>query len=175
LSTTKEKTMSMTPSRAFVALTLVAGSGVASADPTAIFPLVDACVEAALQQQPGHVIGWRIDPGHEPTPIQVDVVASDDKVWTLKCADAKVSGSERKTGNKNYKLLSTRAKVPEVSARFTAVNSYPIAEVKKMDYALSWRGRPYYTYEMSLNDGREATVDVNAETGQIDRSKSERK
>jgi uncharacterized membrane protein YkoI len=28
---------------------------------------------------------------------------------------------------------------------------------------------------MVLNDGREASVDVNAETGQVDRSKSERK
>jgi uncharacterized membrane protein YkoI len=28
---------------------------------------------------------------------------------------------------------------------------------------------------MKLNDGRDATVDVNAETGQVDRSKSERK
>jgi len=168
--------MSMTLSRAFVALTLVAGSGVASAaDPTAVFPQVDACVEAALQQQEGHVIGWRIEKGQEPTPIQVDVLAADDKVWTLKCADAKVSGSERKMGNKNYKMLTSRAKVPELSARFTAANSYPIAEVKKMDYGLSWKGRPYYTYEMSLNDGREATVDVNAETGQIDRTKSERK
>ena len=44
-----------------------------------------------------------------------------------------------------------------------------------MKYDTSWKGRPYYTYEMVLNDGREASVDVNAETGLVDRSKSERK
>lgn len=168
--------MSMTTSRAFVAFTLVAGSSVASAaDPTANFPAIDACVEAALQQQQGHLIGWKVESGKDPLPIQVDVLASDDKVWTLKCMDAKISGSERKMGNKSYKMLTSRAKVPELSARFTAVNAYAIADVKKMDYGLSWKGRPYYTYDMSLNDGREATVDVNAETGQIDRTKSERK
>jgi uncharacterized membrane protein YkoI len=44
-----------------------------------------------------------------------------------------------------------------------------------MKYETSWKGRPYYSYEMVLSDGREASVDVNAETGQVDRSKSERK
>lgn len=163
-------------SRPLLALTLIAGSGVAcAADPAANFPVVDACVEAALQQQQGQVIGWKVEKGKDPIPVEVNVLASDDRVWTLKCADGKVSGSERKMGNKSYKMLTSRAKVPELSARFTAANSYPIAEVSKMDYGLSWKGRPYYTYEMALNDGREATVDVNAETGQIDRTKSERK
>jgi uncharacterized membrane protein YkoI len=72
-------------------------------------------------------------------------------------------------------MLKSRAKVPEKSARFTAVGSYPIAEVRTMKYDTSWKGRPYYTYEMVLNDNREASVDVNAETGQVDRSKSERR
>jgi hypothetical protein len=78
-------------------------------------------------------------------------------------------------GTKNYKMLTRSAKVPEVSARFTAASGYALAELRKMDYGLSWRGKPYYTYEMHLNDGRDASVDVNAETGLIDRSKSERK
>lgn len=159
-----------------VALVLTAASGAAWAEPNAVFPKIDACVEAALQQQPGVLIGWTIDSKQDPAAFTVDVVAEDGKVWSLKCAEGKVSGSERKVGTKNYKLLSARAKVPEISARFSAASSYPlITELRKMQYDLSWRGNPYYNYEMSLNDGREASVDVNAETGQIDRSKSERK
>jgi hypothetical protein len=168
--------MSVALSRTCVALALVLGPGVALAEsPTDNFPQIDACIDAALQQQPGHVVGWNILSAKEPISMTVDVVAPDDKVWTLKCSDAKITGSERKMGNKNYKMLTRSAKVPEVSARFTAASGYPLAELRKMEYGLSWKGKPYYTYEMHLNDGRDASVDVNAETGLIDRSKSERK
>jgi uncharacterized membrane protein YkoI len=47
--------------------------------------------------------------------------------------------------------------------------------MQKMEFGLSWKGKAYYSYDMKLNDGRDATVDVNADTGQVDRSKSERK
>ncbi len=168
--------MSVALSRSCVALALVLGPGLALAEgPTDIFPTVDACVDAALQQQEGRLVGWKIESTKEPVALTIDVLAPDDKVWTMKCADGKVSSSERKMGNKNYKMLTSRAKVPEVSARFTAANGYPISELRKMEYGLTWKGKPYYTYEMRLNDGRDATVDVNAESGQIDRSKSERK
>jgi hypothetical protein len=157
------------------ALALTGGAGMAqAADPTAVFQQIDACVDAALAQQEGFVVGWKLI-GGDPAAVQVDVLAPDDRVWTMRCSEGKVSNVERRTGNKNYKMLTTRAKVPEVSGRFTAVNSYPIAEVSQMEYGLSWKGRPYYTYQLTTNDGREATVDVNAETGQIDRTKSERK
>ena len=140
-------------------------------DAAAIFPPIDTCIDAAVQQQDGQVVRWELN-GAE---VQVDVLAPDDRVWSMKCTNGKVSTPERKVGVKKSKLLKSRAKVPEKSARFTAVGSYPIAEVRRMEYDLTWKGRPYYTYEMVLNDGRQATVEVNAETGQVDRSKSERK
>jgi hypothetical protein len=168
--------MSVALSRTCAALSLVLGAGVALAEsPTDNFPQIDACIDAALQQTPGHVVGWKVVSAKEPVAMTVDVVAPDDKGWTMKCSDAKITGSERKMGNKNYKMLTRSAKVPEVSARFTAAAAYELAELRKMEYGLSWRGKPYYTYEMHLNDGRDATVDVSAETGLIARSKSERK
>ena len=168
--------MSVALSRTCVALALALGPGVALAEsPTDNFPQIDTCIDAALQQQAGYVVGWKVDRAKEPIALTVDVLAADDKVWSLKCLDAKITGSERKMGTKNYKMLTRSAKVPEVSARFTAASGYALAELRKMDYGLSWKGKPYYTYEMHLNDGRDASVDVNAETGLIDRSKSERK
>lgn len=168
--------MSVALSRTCIALALVLGPGLALADgPTDVFSKIDACIDTALKQQEGRLVGWKIESTKEPVALTIDVLAPDDRVWSMKCADGKVTSSDRKIGNKNYKMLTSRAKVPEVSARFTAATGYPIAELRKMEFGLSWKGKPYYTYEMRLNDGRDATVDVNAETGQIDRSKSERK
>jgi hypothetical protein len=144
-------------SRTCMSVALVLGSGAALADgATDIFE--------------------KINSAKEPVTMTVEVVAPDDRVWTMKCTEGKITGNpERKTGTKNYKMLSARTKVPEVSARFTAATAYPISEMQKMEYGLSWKGKAYYTYDMKLNDGRDATVDVNADTGQVDRSKSERK
>ena len=162
--------------RTGVAVALLAGATTALADfdASAVFPPIDACIDLALQQQDGIVVAWKLT-NPQATGVEVDVLAPDDRVWNVKCNNGKVGAPERKLGNKNFKMLKSRAKVPEKSARFTAAGSYPIAEVRTMKYETSWKGRPYYTYEMVLNDGREASVDVNAETGQVDRSKSERK
>jgi len=159
-----------------LALALLTGSSAARADfdASVIFAPIDACIDLALQQQEGIVLGWRLG-NAQATAVDVDILAPDDRVWTIKCNNGKVGAPERKLGNKNYKMLKARSKVPEKSARFTAVGSYPIAEVRTMKYDTSWKGRPYYSYEMVLNDNREASVDVNAETGQVDRSKSERR
>jgi len=161
---------------ASLALALLAGSSAVRADfdASVIFAPIDACIDLALQQQEGIVLGWRLG-NAQATAVDVDILAPDDRVWTIKCNNGKVGAPERKLGNKNYKMLKARSKVPEKSARFTAVGSYPIAEVRTMKYDTSWKGRPYYSYEMVLNDNREASVDVNAETGQVDRSKSERR
>jgi uncharacterized membrane protein YkoI len=162
--------------RAGAAFVLMSGaaSAMADFDASAIFGTIDSCTDLALQQQEGLIVGWKLT-NPQATAMDIDVVAPDDRVYTLKCNNGKIGPPERKLGNKNFKMLKSRAKVPEKSARFTAVGSYPIAEVRNMKYDTSWKGRPYYSYDMVLNDGREASVDVNAESGQVDRSKSERR
>ena len=167
--------MSIAVSRTCVAIALaLAPASVFAVEPDQMFPQLDACLDAAKQQLEGQPIRWQLTGNQDPYSFDIDIVAPSDRVWNMKCSGGKVSDVNRKTGTKNYKMLSSRVKVPEVSARFTALGAYPIAELKKMEYGLTLRGRAYFSYEMSLNDGRDATVDVNAETGQIDRSKSER-
>jgi uncharacterized membrane protein YkoI len=165
-----------TPLSCICIATLLGASAAARADfdAAAVFEPIDACTDLAVQQQEGVITGWKLS-NPQTGAVDVEIVAPDDRVYIIKCNNGKVGQPERKLGNKNYKMLKSRSKVPEKSARFTAVGSYPIAEVRTMKYDTSWKGRPYYTYEMVLNDGREASVDVNAETGLVDRSKSERK
>ena len=168
--------MSVPLSRLCIAVVLVLIPGVVLAvQPEEMFSQLDICLEAAKQQQEGQLLRWELTGKQAPYAFDIDVMAADGRVWTMKCEDGKVSNVERKTGTKNYKMLVARSKVPEVSARFTAVGAFPVAELRKMEYGVSWKGQPYYSYQMSLNDGREGSVDVNAESGQIDRSHSERK
>jgi uncharacterized membrane protein YkoI len=143
--------------------------------PEEIYSQLDTCLDAAKKQQDGQLTRWELVGKQAPYAFDVEMVAPDDRVWKMRCEDGKVSNVERRTGVKNYKKLVAGNKVPEVSARYTAVGAFQVSELRKMEYGLSWRGRAYYSYEMSLNDGRDASVDVNAESGQIDRSHSERK
>src|SRR5215468_4222623 len=92
-------------SRTCVSFALVLGSGAALADgPTDIFENINTCIEAATQQQAGLVVGWKIVSTKEPVTLTVDVLAADDRAWTMKCSEGKIVGApERKLGNKNYK------------------------------------------------------------------------
>jgi uncharacterized membrane protein YkoI len=169
--------MSASFRRASLAILLggTACTAFAEFDASATFAPIDACIDAALQQQDGMLVRWEMKSPKDPT-VDLEVVAPDNRVYTMSCKEGKVSTPERKAGQKKFEMLKSRAKVPEKSARFTAVTSYPIAEVRRMTYDLvGVRGRPYYSYDLVTNDGREASVDVNAETGMVDRSKSERK
>src|SRR5262245_2417983 len=131
--------MSVAFSRVVVGAALLLGSGAVLADgPTDIFEKVNACTEAAIKQQPGMVVAWAIESAKEPVTLSVSVLGQDDRVWTMKCSEGQITSKpERKLGNKNYKMLESRAKVPEVSGRFTAASAYPISEFRKMEYGLS--------------------------------------
>jgi hypothetical protein len=163
-------------------LTIAASSiGCAAAlavEPDALFPALDECVQAAPQKQEGVVTRWQLTSKQQPFGFEIDVLAPNNYVWAMRCTEGTVGAPVRKLGNKDYKKLTGRVKVPEKSARFTAIGAYPsVAEVSKMqlDLALSFKGTAYYTYELTTNDGRSASVEVNADTGQIDYTKSERK
>ena len=147
-------------------------------EPDAMFPALETCMEAALQKQEGIVFRWELTSNRDPYGFDVDVVAPNDYGWTMRCTEGTVGAPVRKVGgNKDYKKFVSRIKVPEKSARFTAIGAYPhVAEVNKMQLGLSgFKGVPYYTYELSTSDGRVATVEINAATGEVDHTKSERK
>jgi uncharacterized membrane protein YkoI len=135
---------------------------------------LQACLDAAVQQHPGYVTQWEVDSRTGGPSFRVDLVASDDLVWALKCEGGKIVSDERKMGNKNYKMLSARGKIPEATCRQAAVEEYPGAELTRMQSALNWKGNPYFTYTFLTPDAREATVEVNAVTGKIDRTHSSR-
>ena len=146
-------------------------------EPDTMFPPLEACMEAALQKQEGIVLRWELTSNRDPYGFEVEVLAPNDYRWAMKCTEGAVGAPVRKVGNKDYKKFVSRIKVPEKSARFTAAGAYPhVAEVNKMQLELSgFKGDPYYTYELSTSDGRVATVEVNAATGEIDNTKSKRK
>ena len=135
---------------------------------------IDACVQAVNQQNGGQILEWKVDWAQGGLAFDFEVVAPDNRVFTVRCEAGVVTASERKTGDKKYQMLSSRAKVAENAARQAAATEYPAAELRRMKYDLSWRGKPIYTYEWGLKDGRTAWVEVNGETGQIDKTKSER-
>ena len=147
-------------------------------EPDTMYPALEDCLQAVSQKQEGVVTRWELTASRQPFSFEVDVLAPNNYVWAMRCTEGNVGAPVRKLGNKDYKKLTGRVKVPEKSARFTAVGAYPsVSEVNKMelDIALSFKGTPYYTYELSTSDGRSATIEVNADTGQIDSTKSSRK
>jgi len=146
-------------------------------EPDTMFPALEACTEAALQKQEGTVLRWELTSDRDPYSFEIDVLAPNDFRWVMKCTEGAVGTPVRKVGNKDYKKFTSRVKVPEKSARFTAVGAFPhVAQISKMQLDLSgFKGIPYYTYELSTSDGRTAVVDVNAATGEIDRTESQRK
>jgi uncharacterized membrane protein YkoI len=158
------------------ALTIGCGTAVA-VEPDTMFPALEACMEAAVQKQEGIVVRWELTANRDPYGFEVDVLAPNDYRWTMKCTEGNVGAPVRKVGNKDYKKFSGRVKVPEKSARYTAAGAYPhVSEINKMQLDLSgFKGIPYYTYNLSIGDGRVATVVVDATTGEIDSTKSERK
>jgi len=154
------------------------GCGAACAvEPDTMFPALEACTEAALQKQEGLVLRWELTSNRDPFGFEFDVLAPNDYRWTMKCTEGNVGAPVRKVGNKDYKKFTARVKVPEKSARFTAIGAYPhVSEINKMQLDLSgFKGVAYYTYELSTGDGRVATIEVNATTGEIDYTKSQRK
>jgi uncharacterized membrane protein YkoI len=135
---------------------------------------IEACVQAVNQQNGGQILGWQVDWAQGGLGFNFEVVAPDNRVFNLRCEAGTVTSSERKPGDKKYQMLSSRAKVAESAARQAAAGEYPGADLRRMKYDLTWRGKPSYTYEWGLKDGRTAWIEVNGETGQIDKTKSER-
>jgi len=135
---------------------------------------IDACLTAARQQQVGQVIEWNLD-WASGLGFDVDLVAPDNRVYRMRCEGGAITKSDQKAGTKKYDMLSTRHRVEENEARQLAGTEFRSGELHRMQYELSWRGNPYYSYSFNLPDGRTANVMVNAATGKIDKTSSERK
>lgn len=135
---------------------------------------IEQCLDAARRDQVGQVTRWDLE-WATGLAFNLELVSPNDRVWNMRCEGGVIVKSERKAANKKYEMLSTRHRVEEHEARQLAGAEYPGGELHRMVYDLSWRGNPYYNYSFNLRDGRTATVLVNAVTGVIDKTSSERK
>ncbi|HZR01640.1 MAG TPA: PepSY domain-containing protein [Burkholderiales bacterium] len=136
---------------------------------------INTCLDAARKQHVGQPTGWDLQWGPGGLAFLVELVAQDNRVYQMRCEAGNIVKEERKAGLKQYEMVSTRHRVEEPEARQTAAAEYNGGELTHMEYDLNWRGNPYYIYKFNLPDGRIATVSVNAVTGKIDRSNSDRK
>jgi len=135
---------------------------------------LNACLQAAKQQHQGIVTGWTISKGGAGNEIDMTMVGLQDKTWKLVCTNGTLGDAAGRFGGMDYQMLSSRKAIPEVSARATATAAVANSTMQKMTYGLSWLGKPYYHYYFATEDGRTSQVDVNAETGQIDSTSSQR-
>lgn len=134
---------------------------------------LDACLAAALTAHPGIVSRWEVEDG-TGRGFAIEVVANDGGLWNLACPPntTELSGSTRATGVRNFATLSGRAQIQESSARETVRTYYP-GRFIRMAYQLTWRGGAVYNYEVVTPDDRQASVEVDAGSGRIVRTRSE--
>jgi hypothetical protein len=134
---------------------------------------LDACLDAALAQRPGIVIGWEVEDG-TGRGFAIELVARDGALWLLTChpGTSALRGSERATGVRDYPTLAARALIDERGAR-NVVRAYYGGRFIRMDYQFTWRGGALYEYELVTPDDRAAVVEVDAGRGRIVRTRSE--
>jgi len=56
---------------------------------------LQTCLDTALRQHAGVVTQWEIDSRTSVRSIKLDVVASDDVVWSMKCEGGAIVSDER--------------------------------------------------------------------------------
>jgi uncharacterized membrane protein YkoI len=133
---------------------------------------LDSCIAAALQHNDGIVVEWEVEDG-TGRGFLMQTVAKDGKLWSVSCVPSttELHGPDRGLGTMDYATLSSRAKISEARAREAVRTFYP-GRFIAMEYKLTWRGGAVYAYTLVTPDDREATVEVDAATGRILRSRS---
>jgi hypothetical protein len=134
---------------------------------------LDRCLGAALAAHPGMVTRWEVEDG-TGRGFAIEVVAHNGELWLLTCqpASGAVGGTERATGARDFGTLSGRARIEENVAREMVRHYYP-GRFIRMEYQLTWRGGAVYNYQVVTPDDREASVEVDAASGRILRTRSE--
>lgn len=134
---------------------------------------LDGCLAAALATRPGMVSAWEVEDG-TGRGFAIELVARDGSVWALTCrpSTSELRASQRAVGARDYDTLSGRAQIGEGGAR-NVVRAYYPGRFIRMDYRLTWRGGAIYEYEVVTADDRLATIEVDAASGRILRTRSE--
>ena len=133
---------------------------------------LDECLASARELHEGLPIRWEVEDG-TGHGFEIEVVAIDGRVWRSQClpASGKASIVGRGLGIQDYATMNARAKVAEQDARNTVRTYFP-GRFIEMVFDLTWRGGAIYTYTVVTPDDRETSVEVDAASGRIVRSKS---
>jgi hypothetical protein len=134
---------------------------------------LDPCLAAALAARPGVVTRWEVEDG-TGRGFAIEVVTENGGLWRLTCPPGanELRGSERATGMRDYAAITGRAQVSESVAR-DMVRAYYPGRFISMEYQFTWRGGAVYDYQVITPDDRQASVEVDAASGRIVRSRSE--
>jgi hypothetical protein len=133
---------------------------------------LDDCLASARELHEGLPVRWEVENG-TGHGFEIEVVAVDGRVWKSQClpASGKASIVGRGIGIQDYATMSARAKVAEQDARNTVRTYFP-GRFIEMVFDLTWRGGATYTYTVITPDDRETSVEVDAASGRIVRSRS---
>ena len=118
------------------------------------------------------VTRWEVEDG-TGRGFAIEVATESGRLWLLTCpAGTTELRGERATGMRDYATMTSRAQVSESVAR-EMVRAYYPGRFIGMEYQFTWRGGAVYHYEVVTPDDRQASVEVDAASGRIVRTRSE--
>jgi hypothetical protein len=168
----QEHNMRIVKALGLAALFLAVPASVTAAEPWDPGGALDACLTAATRERQGIVTAWRQAGGGERPPYAVSVLNVEGKIAEAFCDPANMSALEFKDKGGLYRYeMYQRAKIQETQARAFAPTMF-VGPVRlfAMDYAVSFTGKPYYTYQMFLPSGHKATVEIDGTVGRLNKA-----
>jgi hypothetical protein len=138
-----------------------------AANEIAPLPGLDTCVNAALQQRPGVLYGWRLI-NDAPQPVyKVSVISADGKIADADCSPAATDNLrfENRIGVRRFERYK-QISVPETAARNTAPLVFGgNVKLKSMEIDTDIKGHLAYEYRMELPSGHKAISHVDTTSG----------
>jgi hypothetical protein len=133
---------------------------------------LDECLASARELHEGLPTRWEVEDG-SGRGFEIELVSTDGRVWKMQCppTSGKATIVGRGIGIQDYATMNARAKVAEQDARNTVRTYFP-GRFIEMVFDLTWRGGAIYAYTVITPDDRESSIEVDAATGRIVRSKS---
>jgi hypothetical protein len=131
---------------------------------------LDICIEAALKQRPGILVGWRQAGGGDMPLYAVAVLNEEGRTGEATCDPANPDNTlefKNRGGLVRYDMVK-RASFPEAQARANAPQVFvgPV-RIITMDLKVNFAGKPLYIYKMILPSGHKATVNVEGTVGRV--------
>jgi hypothetical protein len=138
-----------------------------AANEIAALPGLDACVDAALQQRPGVLYGWRLI-NDAPQPVyKVSVISAEGKVADADCSPVATGNLrfENRMGVRRFERYK-QISVPEAAARNTAPLVFAgNVKIMSMEIDTDVKGHLAYEYHMELPSGHKAISHVDTTSG----------